>query len=247
MRFNKGLFVFFIAAVFTSCQKEPTPATSGIPPSAKVKTYTEDVTSPGGNSVITFNVTYDSNDRLISMVSAASAGDRFEFQYSNNGLIFELYNSNVLSIHEVLFLNSSSLLDSTFQYNDTNDSTTEKYFYNNAMQLTTRKEYEYSLVTGSVLFNTDNYFYDADGNVIKATDDNSITTYDYYPDLPDNLVLVPSHLPRNKNLVKTTTSDSGGYVTTLSHSYTFDSNNRLLTETIIADTGEKVIKTYTYY
>ena len=55
------------------------------------------------------------------------------------------------------------------------------------------------------------------------------------------------YLPVNKNLVKTTIINSGGITNTLSHTYTFDTSNRLSTEKITADTGEVVIKTYTYY
>jgi hypothetical protein len=247
MRFTKILFTIFIALGFASCQKEISTDNGNTPTSSKIKTYTEDVTSGSGHSVITFNLAYDSNDRLISMVSAASSGDRFEFQYSNGSFTSDLYNSNALSIHEVFFINRNSLLDSTFQYNDTNDSSTEKYLYNSAMQLTTLKEYDYSLVTGPLLFNTENYVYDSNGNVIKMTDNSSVTTYDYYTNLVNNLVLLPDYLPVNKNLVKTTTSNLGGTTTTLNHTYTFDSNNRISTERIIVDSGEIAIKTYTYY
>jgi hypothetical protein len=246
MRITKILCIIFIALIFSSCRKESSTINSGTPAS-KVKTYTEDVTSWGVHSVITFNLIYDANDRLISMISATSSGDRFEFQYSNGTYTTDLYNSNTLSIHELFFINSNSLLDSTFQYNDTDDSMTEKYLYNSAKQLITLKEYDYSLVTGSELFNTEDYVYDSNGNVIKITGNSSVTTYDYYTDLVNNLVLGTSYLPVNKNLVKTTTVNSGGIPVTLNHTYTFDSGNRIITEKIIADSDEIVIKTYTYY
>ncbi len=199
------------------------------------------------HSVVTFNLSYDAGDRLVKMISASSPGDRFEFQYANGSYILDLYNSNALSIHELILLNSNSLVDSTFQYNDTNDSTTEKYLYNAARQLITLKEYEYSMATGSVLFNTSNYVYDNNGNAIKVTDNSSATTYEYYTGLVNNLVLTTPYFPVNKNLVKTTIVNSGGTIVTLNHTYTFDSFNRLSTEKIIAGNGEMATRTYTYY
>ena len=121
----------------------------------------------------------------------------------------DIYTSNALSIHEVFSLNSNSFVDSTFQYNDTNDSTTEEYIYNSSNQLITLKEYDYSLLTGSVLSNTTNYKYDSKGNQISATDDYSVTLYDY-TSTANTLVIGAPYFPVNKNLVKTTTYSFGG-------------------------------------
>lgn len=248
MRILNLLSVIFIAFVFNSCQKEISNPDTVTPPSNKLKTYTEDVTFLSGHNVITFNVAYDANDRIISLTSAASAGDRFEYQYTNGGYTQDLYNSNQLSIHKVFYLNSNSLVDSAFEYNDTNDSSTEKYLYNSSRQLTAVKIYDYSLATGSVLYDTQNLTYDNNGNIIKSTDNSSVITYDYYTNLVSNLpALVPYYYQANKNLVKTTVGDIGGDIVTFSHTYTFDTSNRLSTETATGDNGEMAIKTYTYY
>src|SRR5947208_6941337 len=132
---------------FDSCQKQTdTPSSSQ---SFKIKTYTEDVTSASYHSVITYNLTYDSQNRLISVESTTSPGDKFVYSYPQQNLFqMDLYNSNLLSIHEDFYLNSFSYVDSTFQYNDTNDSTTEKYVYNSAKQLIERREYFYQSTTG---------------------------------------------------------------------------------------------------
>ncbi len=151
-----------------------------------------------------------------------------------------------LSIHEVFFLNSNSLVDSTFQYNDTFDSTTEKYIYNNAKQLVTLKEYDYSLLTGGVLSNTTNYKYDGNGNQISAMDDYSATYYDYTA-LANTLVIGAPYFPTNKNLVKTSTYSFGVTTIILNHTYTFDGNNRLSSEKITDGAAYTLIKTYTYY
>jgi hypothetical protein len=252
MRFNKFLTGIIICLVLASCQKElastdpstpgnPTPATS------KVKTYTEDVSVSGSHTVNTYNLSYDASDRLTAVVSASSPGDKFVFQYSNGSFTMDLYNSNVVAIHEVFFVNSNSLVDSTFQYNDTNDSSTEKYEYNTSKQLTKVTEYDYSLVTGSIVDNVTNYLYDSNGNAIKVTDNFSVTTYDYYTNLVNNIQIFPYEV-YSKGLIKTGIYDDGsGDILTAAHTYTFDSANRLITDKTELDTGDVVIKSYTYF
>jgi hypothetical protein len=246
MRISKTLLIAITAFVFTSCQKEYIDEHPVAPPtSSKVKTYSEDLVSGGNHSSGTFNLSYDSDNKLISMTSAASSGDRFEYHYSGDTYTMDLFNSNTLSIHEEFYLNSLQLIDSTFQYNDTGDSSTEKYLYNASKQIISLKQYEYS-GSGAELWNTERFTYDNRGNVIKVIDDYTETTYDYYSDLVNNLVFGPPLLPRSKDLVKTTTFFDGDTIT-LHHVYTFDAANRISTEKITSDDGDVATKTYTYY
>jgi hypothetical protein len=256
MKYIKNLLAFCTTLIFlSSCQKEISdtlvssstgPGNSSNTSAAKVKTYTEDITTPTGRSSTTFNLSYDTNDRLISMVSASSPGDKFVYQYNtNNSYTMDLYNSNAVSIHETFFLNSSGFIDSTLQYNDTKDTTTEKYLYNGSQQLTTLKEFEYSKTTGAKLVNTHNYVYDNNGNVTKDTDINGAITYDYTT-LSNNLFIGKAFIPQNKNLPKTTTYSASGYNETISHTYTFDSSNRLISEKMVSGSGSVIIKSYTY-
>lgn len=248
MKTIKTLFVIIIAFSFTSCQKEYSMGEdTPLPPaSSKVKTYSEDIESGGAHTTITFNLAYNADNKVISMTSAASPGDRFEYRYSGDSFTMDLYNSGVLSIHLVAFLNSFSI-DSTFQYNATNDSTTEKYIYNTDKQLILLKEYEYSLITGAVLSNTWHYEYGSRGNVIKETDDYTVTTFDYYPDLVNNLVFGVPYMQVNAGLVKTTTVFNGVDTIILNHVYTFDAANRIVSEKITSAGGYVATKTYTYY
>ena len=245
MNITKNLPVILFALVSASCQKETND--DPVAPSSKVKTYTEDVTAGGQHTVSTFNVAYDANDRIVSLISASSPGDKFLYQYSNGSYTMDIYNSNAISIHEEFYINSNSFVDSTFQYNDTDDSSTEKYIYNSARQLVTIKEYEYTKGHGILLYNTSQYTYDSGGNILKVADNFSTTTYEYYPDLVNPLTFLSPYLPVNKNLIKTEYADYGGSDITISHTYTFDANNRLSTQTITTDSGETAIKTYTYY
>lgn len=242
-----GLWTILCIA-FASCQKEfSNEDPGGTTPTAskRVKTYTEDITSGGTHSVTTFDLSYDNSNRLLSMTSETNPGDKIVFNYGNGSFTSDIYNSNALSIHEMFFLNSNSFVDSTFQYNDTNDTTTEKYIYNGAKQLVTFKEYDYSVLTGGVLANTTNYKYDSNGNQISATDNYSVTLFDYTA-LANTIVIGAPYFPVNKYLVKTTTYSFGVSSIILSHTYTFDGSNRLSTETITDGATYTFIKTYTY-
>jgi hypothetical protein len=246
--------VFFAFLFFSSCQKpfiDPNPAPQNPAISFLPKTYTEDYTSDvSGHVVITFNLSYDGNNRLVSMVSSTSSGDKFLFQYTPTAIITDIYNSNQLSIHEVGYLNASSYIDSTFQYNDTQDTSSERYLYNAGNQLVQINEYVYS---GALCILPDGilkYTYDAGGNLVQETEEfNGVIyqslTYEY-TSLLNTLAVSLDYLPRNKYLKKTTHFDLNGTTGTLNHTYTFDSNNRLTGETIVANTGEVAIKTYTY-
>ena len=63
----------------------------------------------------------------------------------------------------------------------------------------------------------------------------------------NNINLFVGFSATSKNLVKTTTGDLGGQQDTFTHIYTFDSQNRVLSETASDNIGNTVMKTYTYY
>jgi hypothetical protein len=112
--------------LFSSCQKD---AGADSPTSTdRVKSYTEDITSGSiGNSVTTYNLTYDGSNRITSLISASNSGDKFLFTYNSAATFsMEIFNSNIRVIHEDFFLNSNSYPDSTYQYNNTGDTSTEK-------------------------------------------------------------------------------------------------------------------------
>ncbi|MEO6837992.1 MAG: hypothetical protein ABI261_05915 [Ginsengibacter sp.] len=241
--------------LFFSCKKSNN--TDQPSNSDKVKTYTEDVTSSGSPEIsATYNITYDANNRITGVIPTNSSGVKFLFTYtSNNKISLDLYDAGALSIHEDIFLNSNSLFDSTFQYNDTNDTTTEKYFYNSNNQLITLNEYDYSKEYGSDISNVTSYSYDSNGNVVNTTDTNDqIETFDYYPDLVytmpfTNPFLTQSLFSAKKtNLLKTHTVTSNGYpVGSAVSTYTFDSNSRVSTITQTADDGTVGVQTFTYF
>jgi hypothetical protein len=152
---------------------------------SKIKTYIEMVTTPSSNTSDTFNVTYDASNRVTSVISTRS-GLKFLYQYNSNpGYTLDIINGTQLSIRFFGFINNNSLLDSTFQFNDTNDSTTQKCIYNAAKQLIQFRTYDYSLPNGAVLFRKNDYTYDNTGNVIKDVESsptgtvNSTITYTY--------------------------------------------------------------------
>lgn len=252
MKIIKSAFALFILIIwFSSCQKEITSdiATQGDSASTSLrpKKYIEDVTASGHRVVTTYLLSYDVSGRITGIVDSATPGNKSVYQYNtNNSYTMDIYDSNKLSIHEVFFLNNIPSVDSSFQYDDTNDSMTEKYTYNSSKQLIMLEQFQYSASGGAVSFNTHNYTYDSTGNLTTDSNIFGATTYDYYPNLLNNLSAGQIYFYTNKNLVKTTSYTSGGITTTASHSYLFDSKNRQTGEKAVASNGDVVIKTYIY-
>ena len=228
-----------------SCKKDNTNPSSG---NSLPKTYTEDVRSTGFNSKVTYNLAYDENNRLVSMAAIPDPSvTKFVYAYTGNiSVTMDLYNYGVFGIHEILWLNSSSFLDSTFQFNNTQDTMTEKYIYNSGKQLIQLKSYDYSS-SGTVLDNTTVYAYDNSGNVTKESDDNGkVITYTY-TNISNSLSLGQTFLPLPKYFINTATTSSGGSPVTATHFYSFDSSNRLIKDSSYVS-GEDVIaiKSYTF-
>ena len=177
--------VFFLVIcilIACSCNKDNSSTNHSV---SLPKTYTEDVRNPSsGRTVVTYNVTYDANSRLLSLTAIPSPPIlQFNYQYpTGNTLTMDLYNYGSLSIHEMVWLNSNGFIDSTFQFNDTNDSSTEKYVYNSSQQPIQLKDYTYHS-SGVIPYNTTNYTYDNNGNTLTQTNiaTGSVTyyTWDY--------------------------------------------------------------------
>lgn len=255
MKSKAFTFVVISSAIlFFSCKKSGNTDQTSHPD--KVKTYSESVTSSDGSEFYaTYNITYDANNRITGIIPVTTLGSKFLFAYpANNKFSIDIYNTGALSIHEDVILNSNSLFDSTFQYNDTNDTTTEKYFYNSNNQLITLKEYDYSKNYGADISNVTSYSYDSNGNLIKTTDtDKQVETFDYYPDL---IYAMPFTNPyetqglkasKKMNLLKTRTVTSNGYPGgSVVYTYTFDSENRISSITQTLDDGTIGVQTFTY-
>jgi hypothetical protein len=227
-----------------SCKKDNSANTS----STRPKTYTENVTSSiSGNSIITADLTWDNKSRLVSVVTRPEPpAFKFLYNYGANSFTFDEYNSNVLTIHEMVWLNAIPYIDSTFQFNDTHDSSTEKYIYNAEKQLVQKNEYNYSATSGATLYNTTNYSYDSNGNLVTETDYFTTTTYDYYSNLLTPFSTDMAYLPLTRNLPKTFTTNQGGISVSATHTYGFDSKNRLVADSVVATNGDVIIKSYTY-
>ena len=81
-----ALFIFTLA----SCKKDD--SVQSPPQGDRIKTYTESINSSIiGVSSVTYNLTYDDQGRLSSMVNTENAGDRFAFSYVDNGFDMDIY------------------------------------------------------------------------------------------------------------------------------------------------------------
>jgi hypothetical protein len=242
-----------VIVVLASCQKEAGNAPPLPGESLKLKTYTEDVTSAFyGNSVTTYNISYDGSDRLTGMADAGNPGNKFVFAYPTaSKYSLDLFVSNVFELHVDYLLNGLKLVDSSFQYNNTGDTMSEKYIYNPSMQVSTLLQYDYSSVYGPSLEVTTHYTYDGAGNLVKSEDsDQYVTTYEYYS---DKIYLMPQVIPmavpnKKANLPKKMTiAESGTVQASVDYTYTFDSKDRISTVREEYSDGDVVVKTYTYF
>ena len=173
---------------------------------------------------------------------------KFAYTYSsNNSFTMDLFNYNVLSIHEIFWLNGSGTLDSTFQYDNTNDTTTEKYIYNSDKQLLNIKHYNYSY-SGPEIESTTSYTYDNMGDPLtESSTDGTSTSYTYDTNLPYTLSMGKLFLPTSRYMIKTASSSSSGTLVTATHFYSFDGSNRLIKDSAVTTGVDAVlIKSYTY-
>lgn len=239
--------LFFLAAI--SCKKSESSGGNNTSNFNKLKLYIEDGSQSSYNAVDTFAVSYDGDNRVTAL---SSPNLKFVYTYAGNSFNVDLYEFNQLQVHEIDFINSTSLVDSSFQYNNTNDSTTEKYVYSGTM-LTKKLEYIYSKVSGSQIDAEDDYTYDNSGNMIKDVSSdgngniNSVSAFTYGTTAV-NVLTGPVYLPHNKYLPLTQTQKdgSGNLIATVTYTYTFDSKGRLTQETDTLNNGEIVIKKYVY-
>ncbi|HMK05377.1 MAG TPA: hypothetical protein VK489_14345 [Ferruginibacter sp.] len=253
--FKRTLTILITISLLSSCKKNDSDAVT--PQTAsRVKTYIEEVTNFSNTVRDTFNVSYDGNGRVVSLISTFS-GAQFLYTYlSNSSYTFQIKNGTHLVIHANFYNNNDLLVDTCFQYNDTKDSTTLKFIYNANRQITEQKAYDYSLPGGAVLFRKNVYTYNNEGNVLTdaemdpAGNINYTKTYTYTNFTGSAFFLSTIYSPvLYKKLPATISTYYPGTNTTvpINFSYVFDNNNRLIKETQVNSVGNTAIKQYIYY
>ena len=245
-----------VAICANSCQKElsaPIPTPPSIDSNYLLKTYTIGFTSSFTTpQPITFNVKYSANKQLTNLISTSNPGDKFVYTFpSATKYTMDIFGSNLLSIHEDIFTSSIGFTDSTYQYNNTKDTSAEKYFYNTNYQVITMNEYQFNNGK-SELNNTINYSYNTDGDLITASGtDLNIESYTYYSNAvyvnPIVFGILNSASYKKMHLPKTYNLTSNGYViATATYTYTFDAKGRVSTDTQTFTDGSVMNKSYTY-
>lgn len=238
--------VILIIVLTASCKKDST----GSNAPQKLKTYTEDITAVGiGHVVETFNINYDEQDRITSLVSSTKPGHRLEYQYiKNNHFIFEKIEDNKVILHSSYFINDNlSLVDSFYQYNNRNDTISMKFLYDGENRIVMKKEYIHSyLMPAPVWVNTIKYQYDLNGTLTKLTDSYSETTYRYDAEHKNTVQIEPFYFPVQQKLPTHTYTTRWGILITIEHSYSFDDHKRLISEKAVSSDGRVTVKSYTY-
>ncbi len=243
--------LLLLTICFCSCSKE-----DNNPPVSQddlVKIYTEDVFDGSGqpyNTKDSFSLSYDSDNRIVSIISFLNSGNKILYSYPQNNLFnADVYESNELTLHSICYLNSFQLLDSIYSTNNTNDTNTTKFIYNPAKQLIRTIDYSYTTAGGYEMDDITNFEYNPDGSLLKQTDNSMVTTYEYYPDLKSNLTnFFQPYYPISDKLAKRVVVDlGGGFTIGVNSKYTFDDKNRLIQEEGQDDSGSyKYTKRYYY-
>lgn len=244
------LVISLFIVLTISCKKE----SAGGKASHKLRSYTEEITAVGvGRVVETFNINYDEQDRITSVVSATKPGHRLVYQYTNkDAFTFEKIEDDKVTLHSTYFINSSlSLVDSTYQYNNRKDTTSLKFFYNEDKKLVKEKEYIHSyLIPAPVLANVVNYQYDAKGTLNKKTESFSETTYRYDSLHTNTVQIQPFYFSVPEKLPTHTYATRFGATTTIEHTYTYDGSKRLISERAVSSNGSNgriTVKSYIYW
>jgi hypothetical protein len=247
MRIKHLALVALAVCLLASCKKNSGTNANGNP--NKLKMYIE--TDQAGGTVLTdtFYVSYDNNNRITGLTAPQL---KFVYAYQSKSATLDLYEYNQLSIHEIFYINSASVVDSTLQYNNTNDTTTEGYDYSRSL-LTTKFTYTYS-GGGSSIDSRDDYTYDNGGNLLKDVQGdgygtvNTVYTFTYTTH-PVNVTINPTYQPLQAKYLpatQTLTDGTGTLLGTITYSYTFDGSGRLTKETDAATNGDTAVKTYVY-
>jgi hypothetical protein len=249
MKWKTFIVPTLLLVLSSSCKKDN--SNSSASNSNRLKLYIEDATNTSYDAIDSFSFTYDGQNRITSLYST---NIKTVYAYpTSNTFTLDLYTYGVFNIHEIAYINGSSLVDSTFQYDNTNDTTTEGYIYSSRL-LMRKSTYDYSAVTGAQISTQDDYTYDNNGNPIKDIQSdgygnvNTVSTFTYTNQLL-NYSIGPTYIPQSKNLPATQvqTDGLGNHIATVAYTYVFDSSNRVIKETDAVDNGESVVKTYVYY
>lgn len=242
-RLTSYFYIFLLLAAAASCGKEAANNNA----SHKLKTYTEDITAVGGHQVETYTINYDEQDRITSVESVTRPGHRMVYQYSaENSFTYDKYEDNKVIAHNLYFVNSLSLIDSTYQYNNMRDTEAVKFIYDGDKKLIKQKQYIISYLLPPVLYNTITFQYDIKGTLTKEWDNYYETSYGYDKALQNTVQLEPFYFPFKEELPSHTFTTRFGTTIQTEHTYTFDDKKRLINEKAVANDGRITIRSYTY-
>ena len=230
----------------TSCKKDKAAGSSG---RQKLKSYTEDITAVGiGHVVETFNINYDAQDRITSIVSTTKPGHRLEYNYLNNDkFTFEQIEDNKVMLHRDYFINGEiGKVDSLYQYNIRKDTLSFKYFYNKENKILKQKEYLLTYYLPPVWYNTIDYIYDAKGTLTKKQESFADISYQYDAEYKNTTLIEPAYIPTQELLPTHTYNTRFGTTITTEHTYAYDDKGRLISERAASNDGRITIRTYTY-
>lgn len=253
-----GFSFLTLVIVFSSCQKKDGDYwQSNVAPTSasKIIAYVEESSILGAVSKDSLNITYDNMNRMSSAISALTPVN-FSFNYNyTNGYFMDLQMGTSFVKDRVL-LNANSLVDSSIQYNETNDTITTRWFYNANKKLIEEKINHYSTATGSVLYQRFTYTYDTDGNATEIIEWDNLGFKEKTETITYTAFNGTNHKAFNSMFfaalsnklmaTKTTIYNGSGITINQTYTYNFDSQNRLIKETATTVGYGTIIRKYYY-
>lgn len=210
-----------------------------------------------GNGPDMTDTTYYSYDQQGRVTLVTVAKTRTVYTYSTGGsYTADSYKNDTLYLHQTVFVAGSNV-DSLVQYDNQNNTYTQKYVYNAGM-VTSITTYTYTTAGGAVPHTRLLFTWDNNGDIIRQEEDDSLGrvlsistfTNQHNPSQYSNGYLGYIYIsPTSNDLISTykLLNGSGGVIVTGAFAYEFDSQNRVVKKSQTISNGQVGIWTITYY
>ena len=217
----------FAMVCVIACKKQDQPVTNNTTATNKVKKYTSENITSTSHTFDTFNISYDSQERILSIIGKNS---RSNYQYSNGYYAIDTYDGTVLRSHQGFYINSNSLVDSSIEVSNIVGHQTAKYYYNAAGKPELIKYY-----SGS-----DNHYFfynsndDLSDEIVKDIAGATKYSFQYGHSGIEGINPFPELYFREKSkhlVTSMTLLNPSGTSSTTNFSYTLDSINRITSQT----------------
>ena len=242
---KRALLFEFLLVILYGCSKDSGNAGTGA--SLKVKSVTEELAGPTYHRVTTSMLSYDPQDRLISLQSDSITTS---LTYGPGLIEKNVYHIGLPEEHSFFYVRPDGVVDSSVLYSVIFDSIYFSYQYNSKNQL--EMETMRSNVWPASSYDTIYYEYNSAGDFSKTTQAGNVNTFEYYdqPNYRTPLSILIPWFPVTPHLLKQSWyAFNGVNQTTTTCAYDFDDYGRIISVSnqTTGSYPQAYKITYTYY